>query len=387
MEGIKAGQIFKSQKELCEAIGIEYKDSTNSRRAQEKEFNRRFKWHREGRKIIIDEVYAEIKEKIDGRGKSQGSRNNYKGIYAEYIDILLLQYLQKEELKLKDTCKIYTTNNKIAENTGIVNCNYRTALEYQAKFYNTVKDEFNIKTNIYCMKDVFRNTKTKIREIVKASLDRLQKSEKLEYEPCYFVYIPHTTRPPKDEEMEAITKAEIETMEEMKIEHKKQIDNNEKLSKEFNTKVLEKVRISFDYIELIYKGYIIALWEDFELKSENEIMELMKELNDLVIKSLKEKPQQMQEKTIKDEGLEKWFGSRNPFWSRWVFDRLSKKYIEHCYSFIDILVDLQAENIVDKIKSCKNKKINNSLTNEQKEEQKDKILMELMDEEEIELPY
>lgn len=390
MDGIKAGKIFKSQRELCEKIGIEYKDSTNSRRAQEKEFDRRFKWHKEGRKIIIEEVYAEIKEKIDGRGKSEGSRNNYKGIYAEYIDILLLQYLQKEELKLKDTCKIYTTNNKIAENTGIVNCNYRTAFNNQAKFYNTVKKELDIKTNTYCMRDVFHIIKTKIREIVKASLDRLQRLGKLDYEICYFIYVPYTIRVPSGIELEIIKKSEAETIKEMGVEHKTQIDNSEKLTKEFNAKVLEKVQDEIDYVQSIFKGYSIVLCEDFDIKSDIETIELMTKLNSLVINSLKEKPQKIQEKTIKDEKLELWFGARSPFWAKWVYDRVSKKYIEHCYGFIDILCSLESKNIVDKIKICKDKKINMSLTYEQKEEQKDKIITELMDkmdEDEVEIPY
>lgn len=386
MGGIKAGQVFKSQRELCEVIGVEYKDSTNSRRACEKEFDRRFKWHKEGRKIIIDEVYPEIKEKIENRGKSEGSRNNYKGIYAEYIDALLLQYLQNEENKLKDTCKIYTTNNKIAEAAGVVNHNYRTAYNERKKFYNTVKEDFNIRTNTCCMKDVFYWMKSKVREIVKASLDRLQKAELLEYESCYFIYAAYISRVPVEDEMEAIIIAEEETMKELGVEHKKQIDNNYELSKEFNRKVLLKVQEDFDYIESIFKGYTISLWEDFELKSDTEIKELKKKLNSLVSNSLKEKPEKIQEKTKKEEGLERWWGERNPFWKSWVFDRMSKKYIEHCYNFINILCNMEAPNIVQKIKMCKDNKI----ARQQKDEHKDKIVHELIDKidlEDTKLPY
>lgn len=388
MESIKAGQVFNSQKQLCEAIEIEYKDSTNSRKSQEKEFDRRFKWHKEKRKIVIDEIYLEVKEKIENRGKSEGSRNNYKGIYVEYIDMLLLQYLQQEELNLKDTCKIYTTNNKIAENTGIVNCNYRTAFNKREEFYNTVKNDFNIKRNTYCMYDVFDMIKTKIREIVKSSLDRLQKQQKLEYESYYFVYIPYTARIPTEDELEAINNAEEETMREMGVETRRQIDNNYKLYKEFNQMVLRKVQDEFDYIESIFKGYEISLWEDFELKSDIEVEKLKAELNDLVIATLKEKPCRYQEKAKKDEQVGNcWFGSRSPSWKPWNFDRLSTKYVEHCYSFINILCNIEETNITNKIKSCKNKKINRSLTEEQKEEQNGKILNELLDKEEIEVPY
>lgn len=390
MESIKAGQVFNSQKQLCDAIEIEYKDSTNSRKSREKEFDRRFKWHKEKRKIVIDEIYLEVKEKIENRGKSEGSRNNYKGIYVEYIDVLLLQYLQQEELNLKDTCKIYTTNNKIAENTGIVNCNYRTAFNNREKFYNTVKKNFNIKKNTYCMFDVFDMIKTKIREIVKSSLDRLQKQEKLEYESYYFVYIPYTARIPTEDELEAINNAEEETMREMGVETRRQIDNNYKLYKEFNQMVLRKVQDEFDYIESIFKGYEISLWEDFQLKSDTEVEKLKAELNALVISSLKEKPCKYQEKAKKDEKVGNWFGVRCSSWKPWNFDRLSTKYVEHCYSFINVLCNLNEKNIIEKIKKCQNNKITRGLTKEQKEEQNDKILNKLLDEmdnEESQVPY
>lgn len=390
MESIKAGQVFSSQKQLCEAIGIEYKDSTNSRRSQEKEFDRRFNWHREKRKIVIDEIYSEVREKIENRGKSEGSRNNYKGIYVEYIDILLLQYLQQEELKLKNTCKIYTTNNKIAENTGIVNWNYRIAFNNREKFYNTVKKDFNIKKNTYCMFDVFDMIKTKIREIVKSSLDRLQKQEKLEYESYYFIYIPYTARIPHEDELQAINNAEEETMKEMGVETRRQIDNNYKLYKEFNQIVLKKVQEEFDYIESIFKGYEISLWEDFPLKSDTEMEKLKEELNALVINSLKDKPSKYQEKAQIDEQVGNWVGARCASWKPWNFDRLSTKYIEHCYSFINILCSLNEKNITEKIKRSQNNKITRGLTEEQKEEQNKKTLNKLLDEmdkEESQVPY
>lgn len=373
---------YKNYKIMCEILN-EKRKSGKSKMLQLENWKRFFNWKQDGNGYIITEIYKRPKEKIDNRkghsGKSLGSRSNYKGIYSKYIDMLVLQYLQKEKLKLKDTCKIYTTNNKIAENTGIVNCNYRTALESPEKFYNTVKNQFDIKTNTYCMKDTFYNIKTKIRDIVKSSLDRLKKRQKLEYEVCYFIYISHTIRIPNKVELEIINKSENETMEEMGIEHKNKIDNSEKLTKDFNRKVLEKVQKELDYVKSIFKGYSITLCENFEIKSNEDIESSMKELSALVVKSLKEKPQQMQKKTRKDENLELWFGARSPFWTKWVFDRLSKKYIEYCYNFIDILCSYEADNIVNKIKSCKDRKIPNSLTSEQKENQKDKILMELIE--------
>lgn len=373
MEDIKVGHIFKNNREACEFIGLKYKDSTNSRKAQEKEFSARWAWHKKGRKIIVDEVYSKVKAKVDNRGKSKGSRNNYKGIYAEYIDILLLQYLQGED-ETKSTYKIHTTNNKIAEETGIVNINYRCAYNEREKFYNTVKKDFNIKKDIYCMKDVFYWTKSKIREIVKASLDRLQKLQFLEYESCYFVYVEYPARVPTEAEMEAIIMAEEEMMREMGIENKKQIGNNYKLCKEFDQRVLERIQENFCYIEGIFKGYAISLLKHFKVKSYEEIEGLWIKLNNLVVKSLKEKVEKIHEKAIEEEYMENPFDESKVLWRPWVFERISKRYIENCYSFIDILCSKGAPYIGDEIKACEEDKI--------KLEYKNKVKLE-----EIELPY
>lgn len=399
LENLELNKKYK-YKTFCKVLEIEQKKNTNSKKAQLKELQQHMNIIKDGTWYTVTEIYQEPKEKVDNRkgnsGKSEGSRNNYKGIYAEYIDDLLLQYLQKEENKLKDTCKIYTTNNKIAEATGIVNHNFRTAFNNQEKFYNTVKKDFNIRTNTYCMWDTIKDIKTKIREIVRLSLNRLQKTEKIEYKPCYLVYVPYTTRIPSKDEMEAIELAEETVMQEMGIDKKEKIDNNKKLSDEFNKKVLGKVQEKYDYIQSIYKGYEITLCEDFEIKSDEDNKDATTKLNKLVINSLQERPQKKYDKTRSEKG-DNWFGSRNPNWKRYIYDRLSNKYVEHCYSFIDILCNLNAKNIVNNIKSQKNTKINNKLSIEEREEDINKYSkrfldmfydsIELTKEDDIDLPF
>lgn len=355
VNNLEIGKEYK-YKDMCKLLQIDEKSRGKSRTLQLKNWARYFKFYKpnpSGQIFIVYEIYDVPKEKIDNRGKSEGSRNNYKGIYAEYIDVLLLQYLQKLADNL-GACKVDTTNNKIAEAIGIVNHNYRTAFSNQGKFYNTVYGEFNIENNKYCMRDVFDWIKMKVREIVKASLNRLQKSEKLEYEYCYFIYSQYSIRKPTEYELVVIHLADEKVMKEMGVSDKKQIEISYKLTKEFNGKVLKEVNEEFDYIENIFKGYSIVLREDVELKSDEDIKELMVKFNFLVINFLKEKPEKVQKETIKKEGLEKWFGARNTSWNSWVFDRLSKRYIEYCCSFINILCAMDAPNIVNKISSYKN---------------------------------
>ena len=50
------GMVVKNYKELCSLVEEEIKDG-NSKKAQMKEFERYFKYHKEGHKFVIDEVF------------------------------------------------------------------------------------------------------------------------------------------------------------------------------------------------------------------------------------------------------------------------------------------------------------------------------------------
>lgn len=375
---LEVGKFYKNIKIICETLGRKYKDGTDSRKALLKEIECHYKLEKQGRGYLVKEKYKIPKPKIDNRGKSEGSRNNYKGIYAEYIDQLLFGYLIKHPKK--DERVIYTTNNKIAEGCGIVNINYRTALNNQWKLYNVIKKELHIESNAYCLIDAFTIVKTKIREIVRSSLDRLKKANKLDYEYSHFVYIPYTSRIPNEIELQCIITAEEETMKEMRAESKAQIDNNEKKRKEFNGKVLKKVQQQFAYIQNIYMGYTIILCENIIAPDDSEMKGLTEKLNQIVLESVKQQPQKIQDKTKKHVGG--YWGLRNPFWRKWDFDRMSKNYIMQSSSILDILCNLNAENIVQKILDCKETKSPDFRSRKEDEDRKaeDKIIEEWLEE-------
>ena len=145
IQNLKQGQVIKNYKELCKILDIKV-GAGNTKLAQLKELERYCKYKKDGNKFVIEEIYNNPLAKVDGRGKSAGSRNNYKGIYAELADKLILDYLNSFNKSV-----INTTNNVIAEKIGLINHNFRTALYNQEKFYNVVKDKFGINTNKYCI--------------------------------------------------------------------------------------------------------------------------------------------------------------------------------------------------------------------------------------------
>ena len=86
IDKLKNGQIFKNYKELCGALEIPTKVG-KAKQLQMKDFERYFKYHKEGHKIVIDELLTEVKTKVDNRKNNKGG-NNVK--YVDDMEYLIL---------------------------------------------------------------------------------------------------------------------------------------------------------------------------------------------------------------------------------------------------------------------------------------------------------
>ena len=65
---LNKGDVFNNYKKLCEKLNLEVKTS-NSKKSQFRLFDTLFNYHKEGRKIVIDEIYKNIITLKDERGK------------------------------------------------------------------------------------------------------------------------------------------------------------------------------------------------------------------------------------------------------------------------------------------------------------------------------
>lgn len=327
-------------KALCEVLNVEQKKSTNSKKAQLKEIQQYINVIKEGTWYTVVEIYSTPKEKIENRGKSEGSRNNHS-IYANLIDTLLLDYLVKKRDNLK-SCTIDATNNQIAVATGIVNRNYRAAVSNQKKFIKKINKDFALNNNRYCVYDTLISIKGKVRELVKGSLDRLQRKKILSYEYNVYITTLDESRQALPDELETIQNAEEKVLKEMQKE-KKQIDNNEGLLKDYRAKVLKKIQKEFDYIISTYKGYTIEFITGIEPLADEEVNNKKRELNLLVLDYLYSQPAKKKDKTIKDRKNFKGFGK--PREEDHERDRMNKSYIDYCTKIINLLCNLQANYI------------------------------------------
>lgn len=115
---LKVGQAYK-YKELCDVLGVKPTDKANNQRnAQFKKLGRYCKYHKEGHKIIIDELYPKELEKVDKR--TQGNNNNIsKNLRYMILDLLSKHKITSDELGF--------SKYNLYKYCNMVNHNYREA--------------------------------------------------------------------------------------------------------------------------------------------------------------------------------------------------------------------------------------------------------------------
>jgi hypothetical protein len=116
-ENLCDGLIIKNYKELSILLGEEIK-AGKSKQLQLDNWKRYFDFEKEGQKIIITRVFNKPVEKINNKGKSEGSRGN-NAIYVKYIETLLLHMLSQEEGQT-----LVCTKNYLMVALGITNRRY-----------------------------------------------------------------------------------------------------------------------------------------------------------------------------------------------------------------------------------------------------------------------
>lgn len=115
---------YKNYKELC--IAMDWKVSAgDSKKSQLKELEQYCNYHKEGNKIIIDEIYTNPKEKLD-------NRKNNKGLQSEYVNDLELRLLGEFLTKGKDN-NLTIGKSILLREVGLINSNYSYCKKRQEK--------------------------------------------------------------------------------------------------------------------------------------------------------------------------------------------------------------------------------------------------------------
>lgn len=196
-ELLEVGQVFKSYKELCNHLGENVKTS-NSKKAQEKEWNRYFSFKKIGRySLEILELHEEPKNKIDNR---KGGNNTVK--YIDKLEHAILLMLSKVE---DDKVSVFLSKNKLLKSLNVVNDNYVDSKYRQSKLSNIVK------ISKYEIEDFYQSSDSLLYRNIEAALKRLRRKSLLIYESVLTVgYVETYVDTNKDGKVNAVKQVKID---------------------------------------------------------------------------------------------------------------------------------------------------------------------------------
>ena len=249
-------KIYKNWRELCEEVGWDTKGG-NYKKAKLKELDTLCKYHKDGNKIVIDEVFEVVKEKVDKRAnnkntghstksnKEDDGRKNKNSIYKE-LDGIILNYLY---------CHTSDDTVNVTKKQLVRKCEFDISVQ-ETNEYN--KETINDVINVY------KNTLT---HAVDNSLKRLEKKGFINY--CYTFMIQYEGiwRLATEEEQVKIKEVEEQVKEEMKIKNVFLLDKEMQM-KFYNkcSKVYYEKDICYLYYKVININKLVT-FEQLNLKT------------------------------------------------------------------------------------------------------------------------
>jgi hypothetical protein len=159
IENLHVKQTFKNYKDLCSALG-EIPKTSNSKKAQVKEWERYFRFSRNGHKYIIEEIFESLKEKKDLR-----SQGNNASAYIDEIEELILNLLGQDY----NHGQLFLSKSKLLKELKMINDNYT--------YYRSRKPTLSKFTNIHIeeINDFYESSINTFKSNLETALNRLQK--------------------------------------------------------------------------------------------------------------------------------------------------------------------------------------------------------------------
>jgi len=359
---------ISNYKKLCELLEEKVLNG-NAKIAQLKELERYLKYHKSGNKFIIDEIYDEVKEKVDGRKDTKGNNN----VYGKYIEQLVLDLLVQKYQTTQER-KIYLSRDKMLRALDMINDNYSFGKFHRdilSDYINADSDnvkEFYMLNNRNLYETVERAFKSleskclvswKLVTTVACGLTEFNQNIVLddgtivdildfiggsEEDKIAISKETHTTA--SDEELDTILYAENKILEVMGFESKKDVFICDKYT-EFNKKVCELLNKTSN-IRYYYKSYDVIFHEKVILELEKisqwileqEVRQNIKvTLNGIISNKLVVNAEERQNKAI-EEGS-KIFGKLNTDkYSHMKIERRSEdNYVEDNKNIVNTVIN------------------------------------------------
>ena len=360
---------YKNYKELCGILEEPIKGG-KSKQLQMKDFERYFKYHKEGNKIIIDDIYSKEKEKIDMRkseyiSETDKRHNGNNTFYGEDIEKLLLLMMASTMVDDELILPMSIILNKIS----MVNSNYSIGRRNQEKLSEILKiDEKYVN-------DFYDTTHSNLRSTLESALNRLDKKALLRWKTvrmvCKKVAVVKYNELDEieidmdtdrvqysiQEEYDIATKeqdliiidAENKILEEMKLNNLNEVIRYGKIN-EFYKKVYNIVKKKAN-IKYYFNGYCLIFNRNNivkELEKHGEDLEEIRvKLNQKVKEKTLDNAIKRQEKTTK-ETIAKGYGTKRKTDKQNL--RLSDTYLDNIQLLIDTVIDIKAKSIRKQLK-------------------------------------
>ncbi len=336
------GMVIKNYRELCRILNEEA-TTGKAKQLQLKNWKRYFDWEKDGQKFIIVDIYDTPLPKEDLRRKGNNS------IYKNYIELILLQYLSKQE----GYRKTFTKRNWL-ELLGMINSKYGKEPKMKLKQLDySINDQeitlFYIRSN------------KKLERVLHDALSNLQREKLIIVE--YETVIVSVDEKGKEHRFIAndYQKKKILQTERYILKNVMQYKNMfyvyiKNKSNEYYNKVNEKLnelyrwKYYYKQIKIIYDQPNIV-----EAIPSKEVMLQKEILNNKIVEFLNDNAKKVYEKKEKehedalDEYLDDWIGDKDYLKDRvkvpntWKYP---KAYIEAQRILTDELIRIGHSNIV-----------------------------------------
>lgn len=274
IENLKEGMILKNYKELCSVLGIKPSNG-NTKISQMKELERNIKYHKNGNKFVIDEIYKEVKEKMDKR--TNGNNNDL----SKNLRYMILHLCYKNKLKSK--VEIGYSKTFLYSYCGMINDNYRDTKGNKKAFAQYLNLEQ------LAIEECFEYTDDRMGQALRRSLSVLTNTNKaLGYRYGYnYVLSTEKNHITADIDLETIIRdVENKTMKQMKVNRYDKIYNLGRWD-DFKFKVINTLKNEYSLYFGDLKYYYNVIVLNYKDSSIKRTMEGFEEAFDLDFKIAK----------------------------------------------------------------------------------------------------
>ncbi|OLS37921.1 hypothetical protein BTR22_05270 [Alkalihalophilus pseudofirmus] len=340
ISNLTEGQIIKNYRELCVVLGIKYKEGSDSRKAQITELETYCDFEKKGHKYIITKIFNERKQKIDGRGKSEGSRSN-NGKYSPYFKPLLLNMVAREG------GEIIKTKNQLFKETKLVNINYSYCGE------NIPQLSLLLEIDERVIYDFYNINSSNLRSTVESSLKSLENQAYIIYEKVACVCTTNNNhRLATADEKDLIVKSLGYALDDYNFKSLSQARQSSQW-KEFRKCINRHLNsLSERKLSYSYDAYRITLNEERLIRDHKALLDIKLDIREEEFNKNELNATVYLENIKSAEKRHKGGFHSQKFSSV----RMKKDYIPKMKKLVEYLIDDHAPNIIGKIKEMKEEK-------------------------------